>query len=95
MYCAAIRNGGIKEWEFASAQYDKETNANQKSYLQSGMSCTKIPWLTARFLNDQINSTKVRSQDTISGLNAAAVKPYANARTWTFIKENWSFLFEK
>ena len=59
------------------------------------MSCTKQPWLISRYLNDQINSTKVRLQDGASGLSAMAVKSYGNLRTWTFVKENWNELIAK
>ncbi len=95
IYCTAIRNGGDKEWEFASLQYDKEQSAGQRNNLQSGMSCTKQPWLISRYLNDQINSSKVRLQDAAAGLSTIALRSYANMRTWTFVKDNWDELFEK
>ena len=59
------------------------------------MSCTKQPWLISRFLNDQINSTKVRLQDAASGISAMAVKSNGNIRTWVFVKDNWEILFSK
>ena len=43
----------------------------QREYLQNGMSCTEEPVLMERYLNDQINSTKVRPQDTILGVTQA------------------------
>ncbi len=93
VYCTAIRNGGDKEWEFASLQYDKEQSAGQRNELQNGMSCTKQPWLVTRFLNDQLNSSKVRLQDSAIGLRIIALRPYANMRTWTFVKDSWEKLF--
>ena len=58
-YCTAIRHGGISEFDFASSQYDKGNDAEQRQYLQKGMSCTTYPSLVYKYLNDQINSTKV------------------------------------
>jgi aminopeptidase N len=95
VYCTAIRHGGVREWEFASSQYDKELSATQRGYLQQGMACTKESWLISRYLNDQINATKVRPQDAISGLSAAAVRSSSNMRTWTFFTENWDILISK
>ena len=59
------------------------------------MSCTKQPWLISRYLNDQINSTKVRLQDATNGIIYGAQTTFGNLRTWTFVKDNWDFLFSK
>ena len=95
IYCTAIRNGGDKEWTFLSDQYEKEISANQRDYLQTGMSCTKQPWLISRYLNDQINSSKVRLQDAPYGFTKIAVTGSGNLRTWTFVKDNWNYLVSK
>lgn len=95
IYCTAIRNGGDKEWEFASAQYDKEQQSSQRTNLQQGMSCTKQPWLISRYLNDQINSSKVRLQDSAAGISRMAASANGNLRTWIFVKENWNNLVSK
>jgi hypothetical protein len=59
------------------------------------MACTKQPWLVSRYLNDQINSTKVRLQDAASGISSIAVRSHGNLRTWTFVKDNWDYLFAR
>ena len=95
VYCTSIRNGGAVEWKFASEQYDSETDSNARSDLQNGMSCTKEPWLIKAFLADQLNSTKVRTQDTISGIRLAARSQYAIEYTWNFVKENWNEFYQR
>ena len=95
IYCTAIRNGGVKEWEFASIQYDKSQQANEKQNLQLGMSCTKQQWLISRYLNDQLNPAKVRLQDAQTGISRMGLTSYGNLITWNFIKENWDFLDSK
>ena len=95
VYCTAIRNGDDKEWEFASIQYDKTENPREKENLQYGMSCTKQTWLISRFLNDQINETKVRLQDSYKGISYIANKPQGNLITWVFIKDNWDRFLNK
>ena len=59
------------------------------------MSCSKEPFLIKAFLNDQINSTKVRTQDTLTGVRYAARSPYATEFTWNFVKNNWIVLFNR
>ncbi len=59
------------------------------------MSCTRIGYLISRFLNDQLNTSKVRIQDTLTGLRAAATKAESNLKTWTFVKNNWNELFSR
>ena len=57
------------------AQYDKQKlNANEQQDLQKGMACTKQSWLLTRYLNDQLNSSKVIKQYIENGLAASAGK---------------------
>ena len=59
------------------------------------MACTKQPWLVSRYLNDQINSTKVRLQDASSGIAQVAMRTHGNLRAWNFVKDNWDDLVSK
>ena len=94
VYCTAIRHGGEKEWSFAMSVYLKETDSKHKDDLQYGMSCAKEPFLINTYLQDQLDETKVRSQDTLRGLSHAASNGYAYIRTWNFVKENWNIIFD-
>ncbi len=85
----------MKEWLFTSERYDAEIDSNARNDLQYGMSCTKEPWLIQRFLNDQLNVTKVRAQDTLLGIRVAARSAYANSYAWYFSKSNWNELFTR
>ena len=95
VYCTAIREGGEKEWNFASEQYIKENDANLKNDLQSGMACTRIGWLITKFLNDQLDKNIVRVQDSVTGIRAAASRPDGYLKAWIFVKENWDELYTR
>ena len=95
VYCTAIKYGSKSEWNFASNQYDAETDSNAKKEIQNSMACTREPWLINRFLNDQLNHTKVRRQDTLFGLRYASTKSLGNIMTWDFIKTNWNELYDR
>lgn len=59
------------------------------------MSCTKEPWLLNKHLNNQLNETKVRVQDSLTGLRYTTYKPYSNVIAWNFIKNNWNQLIQR
>jgi len=76
-------------------QYDKNVIAIEKQNLQLGMSCSRQHWLISQYLNDQINSTKVRLQDATRGISRIASTSYGHLMTWNFVKDNWEFLDSK
>ena len=95
VYCTAIREGGEKEYNFARSRYVKETDANLKNDLQSGMSCTRIGWVITKFLNDQLDKNIVRVQDTVAGIRAVASRSEGYLKAWIFVKENWDELYTR
>lgn len=95
VYCAAINNGGWPEWQFASQQYDLEKDSVSRRSLQYGMSCSKETWIQTRFLNDQLNKTKVRAQDSVYGLHYALGHLFSSSMAWGFVKSNWNLLVER
>ncbi len=95
VYCTAIREGGEKEYNFAASRYVKETDANLKNDLQSGMACTRIGWLITKFLNDQLDKNIVRVQDTVTGIRSVASKSDGYLKAWIFVKENWDELYTR
>jgi hypothetical protein len=56
------------------------------------MSCASYPSLINRYLNDQMNSSKVRIEDSALGLSYIAGKRFSNRITWNFIKNKWNSL---
>lgn len=72
-----------------------EIESSAKDILHQAMSCSKEPWLIKRYLNDQLNETKVRRQDSIRGIISAARTQHGSLITWNFMKENWPELFER
>lgn len=95
MYCTSIKHGSYEEWNFASLQYDKENDANSKRELNYGMSCTRDHWVQIKYLNNQLDQNKTRSQDSLNGLRFSAINPYASDITWSFIKSNWDTLLTR
>lgn len=53
VYCNAIAEGGIEEWEFAWSQFQKASIATEAEKLRYALSCTKLPWL----LNRSVHTT--------------------------------------
>ena len=59
------------------------------------MSCTREPWLLNKYLNDQLNETKVRKQDTLSGLRYALSHSNSYSLAWNFIKDKWDEIINR
>ena len=80
---------------FASSTFTNEIDSSHKADLQYGMSCAREPHLIRSYLEDQLDQSKVRVQDTVTGIGYAASNVYANSVTWNFVKENWSVFVER
>lgn len=48
VYCNAIREGGVDEWNFAWSMYENATIASEADKLMHALTCTKEPWLLNR-----------------------------------------------
>lgn len=49
VYCNAIQNGGIKEWDFAFERYQKANVASEKIKLLGAMACSGETWILSRY----------------------------------------------
>jgi hypothetical protein len=59
------------------------------------MSCAKEPWLIKKHLNNQMNQTKIRNQDSVIGIRYGTTKSYSFIITWNFVKNNWLELIKQ
>lgn len=51
IYCAAIAEGGIKEWQFALDRYKEEKVVTEKETLSKALACTRHSWLLSRYID--------------------------------------------
>jgi hypothetical protein len=60
------------------------------------MSCTRLTWLVDKFLENLLSQNIVnQTSDAVSGFRAAAIRPDAILKTWTFVKSNWNQMFSR
>ena len=52
------------------------------------MSCTQQPALIERYLNDQVNASKVRTLDSLNGIGLMR----RSNLTWPFVKDHFELL---
>ncbi|KAL9985946.1 hypothetical protein ACROYT_G008403 [Oculina patagonica] len=96
VYFYGIKNGGVKEWNFAFEQLKKTTVASERTQLLYGLSGTSEPWILSRYLQYSTDPDKIKTQDTTSVLrNVANYSPIGRQLTWQFIKLNWDFILAK
>jgi len=66
IYCQAIKNGGIAEWDFLWERYQRSNVASEKVKFLSALGCSSDTWLLNRFLNWTLDSSIIRKQDAIT-----------------------------
>ncbi|XP_052787465.1 aminopeptidase N-like isoform X1 [Mya arenaria] len=92
VYCTAIAEGGIEEWEFALNQYRTANVAAEKSRLLSALSCSKETWILSRYLNMAIDENEIRRQDSVSVIVYISRNTIGRSLAWDFFREQWDFL---
>uniref|UniRef100_H2YKR6 Aminopeptidase n=1 Tax=Ciona savignyi TaxID=51511 RepID=H2YKR6_CIOSA len=89
VFCTAIREGGLAEWDFAWEQYLLSQNAQFQSSLRYGLSCSKDAWVLNRYLEYAMDPTKVRKQDIQNTFSYIARQEYGKYTAWAFAMNNW------
>ncbi|XP_077994242.1 aminopeptidase N-like [Glandiceps talaboti] len=91
VYCIAIRYGGEAEWQFAMDMYEsKITPAGDRSYLQTSMACTHIPWLLTRYMEYSM----AMDWATIGIRNVRKYSPVGFSIAWSFALDHFDDLYE-
>ena len=49
VYFNGIKNGGVKEWNFAFEQFQKTADASERRKILYGLSGASEPWILNRF----------------------------------------------
>ncbi|KAM7423676.1 hypothetical protein PAMA_000166 [Pampus argenteus] len=92
VYCSAIAQGGVKEWDFAWSMYKNATIASEADKLMYALSCTKEPWLLNRYLEYSLNPDMIRKQDATSTIVYIASNPIGQPLAWDFIRSKWDLI---
>lgn len=92
--CTAIRHGSQKEFDFAFDVFQSTKDSGLKRELNAALSCTKETWLLNKLLANQ-TASQSSSFDPISTLSNVASKPAGNLVAWTYLKNEWTTIYEK
>lgn len=95
VYCTAVAEGGIDEWNFVLHRYKTENVAAEKSRLQSALACSKQTWILSTYLRMAINPDEIRRQDAVSAIVAISRNTIGRSLAWDFFRENWDLFIEK
>jgi len=91
VYCAGVRAGNERDWDYMWSKLEIESIAAERSYLLSGLACAQQPELINRYLNEALKHTTIRlSEVSIMFENLEISNP--NARTqllWPFVQQHW------
>ncbi|XP_014675061.1 PREDICTED: aminopeptidase N-like [Priapulus caudatus] len=95
VYCTAVRNGGIREWDFAWDQYIRSNVASEKLKLLSAMSCSRDIWILQRYLDRALEEKDIRRQDAGTVIGYIAQNPVGRYLAWDFIRAKWDTVYER
>ncbi|XP_050433287.1 aminopeptidase N-like [Adelges cooleyi] len=74
IYCEAIKQGSVEEWEFLWEQYKRSNVAFEKAKYLSALGCSSETWLLNRYLNWTIGENAIiRKQDAITVFYSVAI----------------------
>lgn len=93
VYCSAIAEGGVEEWDFAWSMYKNATIASEADKLMYALSCTRQPWLLNRYLEYCLDPAKIRKQDATFTIVYIAGNPIGQPLAWDFVRANWNHIF--
>lgn len=90
-YCAAIREGGEAEWNFALRRYETTNLLSEKNILLKALGCSSKRWVLAKYLSMIItNNTTIRKQDGDVAFIAVAKNIIGNQLAFEFLRNNWN-----
>jgi len=93
IYCAAIANGGVAEWDFAWDQYLKSDSAQHQQSLRYGMSCSRDAWIINRYIDYASDNTLVRYQDQYSTFSYIGRHESNKYVVWAYATNNYDKLY--
>ncbi len=90
-YGAALRNGGMPEYERVLGLYRRLTVADQRLAALGALGSTGDRRAVDAVLRLTLSDADVRPQDVIYVTRATGANPVGRRATWAFVKEHWPF----
>ncbi|XP_063244276.1 glutamyl aminopeptidase-like isoform X1 [Bacillus rossius redtenbacheri] len=91
MYATSSEVTWDKLWDV----FLRETDAQERLKLMSGLASVPEPWLLQRLIEYGKNESYVRSQDFFTLLHFISNNPVGNPIVWEFIRSEWQYLVER
>eukprot|EP00731_Ephydatia_muelleri_P032135 Em0023g642a len=94
VYSAGIALGTEDDWNFMWNKFLTETDPYEKRLYISALAKSTQPWILNRYLAYSL-SDNVRSQDTLSVIQAVSSTVNGRYLAWYFVRNNWSVLLSR
>jgi aminopeptidase N len=93
VYCTAMRQGNVAEWQYAFNQYLKTTSVTEKNVILDALGCTTQKWLLSRYLDYLArNDSSIRIQDADRVFKSVCDNHAAHTIAFDFLRTNWNKL---
>ncbi|CAH1252312.1 ERAP1 [Branchiostoma lanceolatum] len=95
VYRSGVQHGGKAEWDFCWEQYASATVAAEKRKLLYALAHTRDEGLVEKLLRYTLDSTKIRSQDTVRTITYISQTSVGYQKAWNFVKSNWQTFLDR
>ncbi|XP_035668606.1 endoplasmic reticulum aminopeptidase 1-like isoform X1 [Branchiostoma floridae] len=95
VYTSGVQHGGKAEWDFCWQQYTSATVAAEKRKLLYALANSRDPDLVKKLLRYTLDSTKIRSQDTVRTITYVSQTAVGYKLAWEFVKSNWQTFLDR
>ncbi|XP_019622707.1 PREDICTED: endoplasmic reticulum aminopeptidase 1-like [Branchiostoma belcheri] len=95
VYTSGVQHGGEEEWNFCWQQYTSATVAAEKRKLLYALANTRDNKLVTKLLRYTLDSTKIRSQDTVRTITYVSRTAVGYQLAWNFVKSNWQTFLDR
>ncbi|KAH3860106.1 aminopeptidase N-like [Dreissena polymorpha] len=97
VYCTAVAEGTLDDWEFALARYRVENLAADKMRLLSALACSKDSWVLSRYLLmaiDKSSQADIRKQDAVNVIIFISRNVIGRSLAWDLFRDKWDFFLK-
>ncbi|XP_052084120.1 aminopeptidase N-like isoform X4 [Mytilus californianus] len=95
VYCTAVRNGGLKEYEFLERKYKASIIPSEKYTLHHALSCSKDIKILRWYLKNILHTEDIPKEDAVKAVLHISKTEIGRLPALEFIRGNWNFIFKR
>eukprot|EP00794_Sanderia_malayensis_P019407 gene19407-21330_t len=95
VYFAGVRYGTRDDWDFLWSQHEATVVATEKRKIETALTHSKDPEILKMYLNWSLDSSKIKTQESVSIITGISANEYGEQLAWDFTLKNWQTLYDR